>query len=153
MTRVVPDQLFDDIADAGVTGLWVTPSEIGNIPHLKGAYVLAVYLESTIQIDFLPTGLSQLIPGWYAYVGSAWGSGGIRARVKRHFQQNKTAHWHIDRLTMKSAKTAALAVAEGYECEIVSKLLSSHRFKVAIAGFGSSDCHVCESHLLAGTSS
>ena len=59
-----------------------------------------------------------------------------------------TARWHIDWLTAHAVKMAALAVADGRECELVGKLLNSLRFKVAAAGFGSTDCRLCESHLL-----
>ncbi len=88
------------------------------------------------------------MPGWYFYVGSARGSGGIRARVRRHFRHKKTAHWHIDRLTKEAVEMVALAVADGHECELSGKLLKSRRFKVAAADFGSTDGRICESHLL-----
>jgi Uri superfamily endonuclease len=149
MTPVgIPDRLGDDIAAAGVSGLWVTPDEIGKTPAFGGAYVLVLRLDETIQIEFPRVASDQLMPGWYVYVGSARGRGGIRARVKHHFRYKKTAHWHIDRLTVKAGEMAALPVADGRECELVGKLLKSLRFKVAAAGFGSTDCSLCESHLL-----
>jgi Uri superfamily endonuclease len=142
------DRLSDDFAAAGVLGHWVTPDEIGKMPELKGAYVLALRLENTVHIEFSRVNCDQLFPGWYVYVGSAKGRGGIRARVKRHFRYDKKAHWHIDRLTVHAVEMAALAVAGGYECELVDTLLNSHRFEVAVPGFGSTDCSRCESHLL-----
>ena len=149
MTPVgIPDRLGDDIAAAGVSGLWVTPDEIGKTPAFGCAYVLVLRLDETIQIEFPRVASDQLMPGWYVYVGSARGSGGIRARIKRHFQHGKTAHWHIDLLTMHAVEMAALAVTDGHECELVDKLLESLRFKVAATGFGSTDCSRCESHLL-----
>jgi Uri superfamily endonuclease len=72
----------------------------------------------------------------------------IRSRVKRHFRFDKKAHWHIDWLTVRAVEMLALAVADGHECELVEKLLKSPKFKVAAAGFGSTDCRLCESHLL-----
>ena len=142
------NRLSDDIAAAGVSGLLVTQGEIGRVPDLGGAYVLVLRLDETIHIEFPRVASDQLMPGWYVYVGSARGRGGIRARVKRHFRCKKTAHWHIDRLTVHAVEMAALAVADGHECELVGKLLKSPRFKVAAAGFGSTDCSLCESHLL-----
>jgi hypothetical protein len=45
MTPVgIPDQLGDNIAAAGVLGLWVTQREIGKMPDFGGAYVLALRL-------------------------------------------------------------------------------------------------------------
>jgi Uri superfamily endonuclease len=149
MTPVgIPNQLGSNIAAAGVSGHLVTPGEIGKMPDIWGAYVLVLHLEKAIHIKFPSVASDQVMPGWYVYVGSARGSGGIRARVKRHFRYKKTAHWHVDRLTVHAVEMAALAVAGGRECEIVGKLLNSLQFKVAVAGFGSTDCSRCESHLL-----
>ncbi len=149
MTPVgILDRFDGEFAAAGVLGHWVTPDEVGEMPNFKGAYVLALCLDKAIHIEFPGVTCDQLMPGWYVYVGSARGSGGIRARIKRHFQHGKTAHWHIDLLTMHAVEMAALAVTDGHECELVDKLLESLRFKVAAAGFGSTDCSRCESHLL-----
>ncbi len=142
------DRFGGQFAAAGVSGIWVTPDEIGKIPAFRGAYVLVLRLKKAIHIELPRVASDQLMPGWYVYVGSARGRGGIRARVKRHFRCKKTAHWHIDRLTVHAVEMAALAVADGHECELVGKLLKSLRFKVAAAGFGSTDCSLCESHLL-----
>jgi Uri superfamily endonuclease len=149
MTPVeILDRFGGEFADAGVFGLWVKPDEIGKMPDRRGAYVLVLRLDEPIHIEFPRVACDQLIPGWYVYLGSARGSGGIRARVKRHFQHRKKAHWHIDRLTVRAVEMAALAVVDGYECELVGKLLESLQFKVAAAGFGSTDCRLCEGHLL-----
>jgi Uri superfamily endonuclease len=142
------DRFGREFAAAGVSGLWVTPDGIGKMPTFGGAYVLVLRLDRAIRIEFPRVTCDQLMPGWYVYLGSAKGSGGIRARIKRHFQCEKTAHWHIDRLTVHAVEMAALAVADGHECELLGKLLKSLKFKVAVAGFGSTDCRLCESHLL-----
>ena len=44
-------------------------------------------------------GKLTLAAGQYAYVGSAHGPGGLRARVGRHLRAEKPLHWHIDYLT------------------------------------------------------
>jgi len=36
--------------------------------------------------------------GYYAYVGSAFGPGGLKSRVKRHLRMDKKTVWHIDYL-------------------------------------------------------
>lgn len=33
--------------------------------------------------------------GWYLYVGSAFGPGGLRSRVLRHWRRRKPRHWHV----------------------------------------------------------
>ena len=142
------DRFGREFAAAGVSGLWVTQGEIGRMPDFGGAYALVLRLDETIHIEFPGVTCDRLMPGWYVYVGSAKGRGGIRARVRRHFRSVKTAHWHIDRLTVHAVEMVALAVADGHECELVGKLLKSPKFKTAAAGFGSTDCSLCESHLL-----
>lgn len=142
------DRFGSEFAAAGVSGHWVTPDGIGKTPTFGGAYVLVLRLDKAIHIEFSRVTFDQLVPGSYIYVGSARGSGGIRARIKRHFRYDKKAHWHIDWLTMHAVEMAALAVADGHECELVDTLLNSHRFEVAVPGFGSTDCSRCESHLL-----
>lgn len=138
-----------DIAAVGVCGDWLKREEFDAIPSSKGAYGLLLRLAHATPIDLPRRAPTLLASGWYLYVGSAWGSGGLRARVGRHFSANKKPHWHIDRLTTASAELSAVVVADAHECELVAKLLKSPRFEVALAGFGSTDCRVCESHLLA----
>ena len=132
----------------GTSVLWVTRSDIGNLPGFKGAYVLALRLDREVRIAIARLSPGSLMPGWYLYIGSARGSGGIRGRVKRHLESGKKLHWHVDRLTVESAEMAALTVAQGEECDLVGRMLNSSRFEVPLAGFGSTDCRRCESHLL-----
>lgn len=147
------DRLKDDIAAAGIAaggsaGCWVTRPDIEDMTSRKGAYILAVRLGETIHLELPRMAGGRLLPGWYAYAGSANGSGGIRARVRRHFRGAKKLHWHIDRLTANAPDMAALAVTGGNECRLVERLLGSGRFKTPLTGFGSTDCRRCESHLL-----
>ena len=86
--------------------------------------------------------------GWYAYAGSARGPGGLRARLGRHFREEKPAHWHIDRLTPAAAALAGLAYPAEEECVLVSRLIGTGAFRAPLRGFGASDCRTCESHLL-----
>ena len=37
-------------------------------------------------------------PGYYLYVGSAFGPGGILSRVLQHCRKSKAKHWHMDYL-------------------------------------------------------
>ena len=114
-----------------------------------GTYVLILQatIAQTIQIGRLGDLVMQ--PGYYIYVGSAFGPGGLAARVGRHLRQEKRLRWHIDYLR------AACEVAEVWwtcdpvrrECEWANKLRELPGAVVPMAGFGSSDCG-CESHLV-----
>ncbi len=130
---------------------WFAPEEIESVTSEGGAYILLLRLEKPVNIVLPGQVQGQLLPGWFAYAGSARNKGGIRARLRHHFRANKKQHWHIDRLTMKATWMAALPVPAGDECNLLSQLLQSPGFYVAINGFGSSDCGICESHLLAAS--
>jgi Uri superfamily endonuclease len=90
----------------------------------------------------------SLEPGWYAYVGSAYGPGGIAARLRRHFRADKRLHWHVDSLTLAASALTALFQPGGRECAIGERLRQSGHFTHVLEGFGSSDCASCPSHLL-----
>lgn len=117
-------------------------------PEWKGAYALVLYF--TRPVTFVHQGRScTLGPGWLVYAGSAYGPGGVGARLRRHFRQDKKQHWHVDRLTTRADSLAAFALEGGSECAVVHRLLASGEFSVPIDGFGSSDCPSCRAHLLA----
>ena len=129
-------------------GDWITDSQTHLLEDTKGAYVLWILLQTpvTFQTRRLPT--DGLEAGTYLYAGNAYGSGGLAARLKRHFRKNKTQHWHIDILTTRAQRMAALPVENGNECDLVSDLLKRPDIEVALDGFGSTDCRSCRSHLL-----
>lgn len=131
------------------TGIWFSGSEIDRIPPDSGAYLLALRLNKPVNLPVFRLAEQAIAPGCYLYAGSARGGGGIRARVARHFRENKTIHWHIDHLTVAAAQIAALPVPFTDECDLVQRLIRSGGFKAALRGFGNSDCRRCESHLLA----
>ncbi|WP_282610755.1 DUF123 domain-containing protein [Pelagibius sp. Alg239-R121] len=141
-------ELRDRLSIAGQTGLWIAPEQAVGVGDAKGAYLLALHLANPLRVKLPNTAAAVLEPGWYLYAGSAWGGGGIAARVKRHFRGDKKAHWHIDRLTLKANDMAALTLPGGNECDLVELLLRAPCFRFAFKGFGSSDCRRCKSHLL-----
>ncbi len=112
-----------------------------------GAYALALRLDR--EVDIALGGVAgRLQPDWYVYAGSAYGPGGLRSRLARHFRRDKPLHWHVDRLTGTAAALGAIAIEGGAECDIVAALVRSGQFDFPLAGFGSSDCRQCPSHLL-----
>lgn len=111
-----------------------------------GAYILLLHLPGAL--TFARGGLEHLfLPGWYAYAGSAYGPGGLGGCIRRHLRRDKTAHWHIDSLTNVADESRVIAVPDGNECKLGRGIMGSGMFRVALAGFGSSDCRSCESHL------
>ena len=79
--------------------------------------------------------------GFYAYVGSAFGAGGLRARVEHHLEALAVPHWHIDYL-MGFAMPLEVwyAVSDRkLERDWVDLLEDEPRFSCPISRFGSSD--------------
>ena len=139
-------ELLEALGAAGVTAPCVAEAE--SIPEEKGAYALLIRLDRGMDIDLRNREPAYLQPGWFVYLGSANGPGGLRARLRRHFRADKKPHWHADRLTVGAAELAAIAVCGGNECDLVARLLKHPAFCVAIGDFGNSDCRTCDSHLL-----
>lgn len=87
--------------------------------------------------------------GYYCYVGSAMGPGGLRARLARHLRQQKKPHWHIDYLLRQAlvVETWSAPSAARLECTWVRALLQLPGATLPVRDFGSSDCH-CPAHLV-----
>ncbi|MDJ0948001.1 MAG: GIY-YIG nuclease family protein [Alphaproteobacteria bacterium] len=117
-------------------------------PAEPGAYVLCLGLTRPVRGLAVGPRRHDLMPGCYAYAGSAWGPGGLRARVRRHLRAGKRRHWHIDQLTGRADALAAWGLPGGSECAIVARLSAQGGVTVPLPGFGSSDCTRCRAHLL-----
>ena len=63
-----------------------------------GTYVLLLQLPVDEQLTIGKLGTFDFPAGWYTYVGSAFGSGGLVGRLKHHMKPVEKPHWHIDYL-------------------------------------------------------
>ena len=63
-----------------------------------GTYALLLRARSGGRIQIGRCGSLAVRPGWYVYVGSAFGPGGLRARLRHHCRLAERPHWHIDYL-------------------------------------------------------
>jgi Uri superfamily endonuclease len=118
---------------------------VADIPDLAGAYMLVIGLAEPIRVT-IRGHTWRLESGRYLYCGSAYGPGGLRARVGRHMRCGKPVRWHVDQLTERGRVCGALIFPGRHECALAARL--SH-LPVPIPGFGSSDCRGCTSHLFA----
>jgi HEAT repeat protein/Uri superfamily endonuclease len=114
--------------------------------------VLALWLETQQRIVVGRLGEIEFPPGWYLYVGSAMGPGGLQARLARHRERlgsTKRAHWHVDYLRERAAWGGAwvLASHRRSECDWATQLQCLPGAEIVAPGFGSSDCH-CSTHLV-----
>ncbi len=115
--------------------------------RLTGTYALILrnYSKATIQIG--RWGRICVNPGYYSYIGSAFGPGGVRARVLRHLRKEKRKHWHIDYLREFMEPVGIWCTHDRHRLEhIWARSLSDLGSITPIHGFGCSDCH-CDSHL------
>lgn len=113
-----------------------------------GTYALVLQNESSDEIQVGRWGRLQMCPGYYIYIGSAFGSGGVAARVGRHLRRDKSKRWHIDYMRACAAPVAVWYsyAPERLEHEWAQALTARADFD-PIPGFGCSDCS-CPTHLL-----
>ena len=110
------------------------------------ARILSCVSNACIQLGRL--GMMQLQHGYYVYLGSALGPGGLRARIAHHQKLSLRPRWHIDYLR---AHTQIHCVWFSYDARrrehqwagVVEAMSGA---KVPLLGFGASDCD-CRSHL------
>jgi Uri superfamily endonuclease len=122
-----------------------------DLPKQKGTYIIYGTLQEDIALSVGVLGMLSLPAGSYVYVGSALGSGGIRARVNHHLTPSPKTHWHFDYLQPHITIQAVLWQTGPHqlECEWVHRLIDLPGVIVPTAGFGASDCRSgCPAHLL-----
>ena len=73
---------------------------------------------------------------------------GLKARVSSTCVGLRRRRWHIDQLTEIGDVIGAWIFPGGIECDLVEM---NSALPVPIAGFGSTDCKRCRSHLLGAT--
>ena len=118
------------------------------MPDAPGAYALILRLARETRLDIPALDRPVLSAGLYLYAGSAWGPGGIRARLARHLRRGKARVWHIDHLTEAATVEDVVAFPGGWEC-MIADFAVGHGARAPIPRFGASDCRTCEAHLLA----
>jgi len=113
-----------------------------------GTYALILNSSNHANILVGKIGEIKLQPGFYMYIGSAFGSGGLRARIKHHKRITQKQHWHIDYLrSFINLKNVWFTYdSQHREHQWAQLLKESPAGFVPLRGFGASDCN-CESHL------
>ncbi|MCL4177143.1 MAG: GIY-YIG nuclease family protein [Verrucomicrobia bacterium] len=114
-----------------------------DLPDDKGTYVLILHVVELKRMEIGRLGTFDIRPGFYAYVGSAFGAGGLRARLAHHLEAVAAPHWHIDYLLAFATPIEVWHAASDRKLERdwVGLLESDPRFSCPIARFGSSDYH------------
>jgi Uri superfamily endonuclease len=112
-----------------------------DLPDAKGTYVLIAFAPRMKRLAIGRLGIYDLIPGFYAYVGSAFGPGGLRARLQHHLESVAQPHWHIDYLLGHAEPAEVWYALSGRKLEqdLAELLKQSPGFRMPIPRFGSSD--------------
>ncbi len=114
----------------------------------KGSYLLVFQLRDEIRrLQVGRFGCFDFAPGYYLYIGSAFGSGGLAARLRHHARCDKPRpHWHIDYLRPHMQLLAAWTLPARVECVWCRAAAASSWLSAPIRGFGARDTG-CIAHL------
>jgi Uri superfamily endonuclease len=126
--------------------------EASPIDNAKGTYILILKADTTKHIQVGRLGKMALRPGFYLYVGSAFGAGGLKARLDHHLKRVTKAHWHIDYLRRYAQVIEVWYTTDAIrrEDQWVAHMTMLPKISVAYAGFGASDSKAA-SHLFVST--
>ena len=122
--------------------------DVFNNQILTGTYVLLLHLETNETIQIGRLGKFFFPAGWYTYIGSAFGAGGLLGRIKHHLRVPEQPHWHIDYLR-KYAQIIEIWLSpdsERREEDWVDMMLDVPGAVTLVEGFGASDTNK-ETHL------
>lgn len=113
-----------------------------------GTYALLLRADKGCIVQIGRLGRLLVEPGFYVYVGSARGPGGLAARVGRHLRQSPRRRWHIDYLRRHARPFEVWWTCDGdrRECSWGRVMARLPGARTPQAGFGASDCR-CLSHL------
>ena len=139
-----------------------------------GTYALLLKLDRQERLTVGRLGTFDFPAGYYLYVGSALGPGGLRTRLARYWrgskgpsepeaqraspptvslsnaeQASQKFHWHIDYLLQRARLVEVWGVfsTERLECQWGQVASGLPGARVPVRGFGSSDCR-CSAHLI-----
>ena len=117
----------------------------------KGTYVLLLFLERDKEILANRRRRSSPIlfrAGYYAYVGSAYGPGGLRSRISRHLKKEKKCLWHIDHLRRVAVPVEVwVNVHERKREKIWADALILMKGSHPVENFGNTDDRESRTHL------
>lgn len=114
-----------------------------------GIYVLILGLARPVSLGIGRLGNFDVPAGWYAYVGSAHGPGGLKARIAYHLRPPRRRHWHLDYLRVEARPREVwyrLGGDRTEECALARVMMELPAASIPVPGFGASDCR-CRAHL------
>ena len=117
----------------------------------KGTYVLILYLKRNRRIRVgrrRDSSHALFLAGYYPYVGSAYGPGGLRSRINRHMIKDKKAVWHIDYLREEAIPVEVWVSGQGNRPEKTwADALIIMKGSQPVDKFGNTDDRESRTHL------
>ncbi len=109
----------------------------------KGTYVLIASAPQMKRIAIGQLGEFDIVTGFYAYVGSPLGAGGLGGRIRHHLESTASPHWHIDYLlrVAQSIEVWYSTTDRKLEHHWADLLEQAPNSQVPLPRFGSSDYH------------
>jgi Uri superfamily endonuclease len=113
-----------------------------------GTYIVVLKCSKAMKLPIGKSGTLAANRGYYVYIGSAFGPGGIKSRLRHHGKISSTPHWHIDYLRIETViyKAYAFYSYKHRECDWAAVIAENSDSIEPLKGFGSSDCK-CRTHL------
>lgn len=120
----------------------------GTFVKEAGTYALVMRLARTTALSVGRLGPVTFDAGYYVYTGSAFGPGGLAARIGHHLRPSEKCHWHIDYLRRFAAVDEIWYTIhpEKVECRWADIFNNTRGARIIVHGFGASDCR-CTAHL------
>jgi len=115
---------------------------------LPGTYALVFSGSIKKPVTIGKLGTIFLEPGFYVYVGSAFGPGGLKARITHHRRRARRPHWHMDYLrpALKLCEIWYTYDRTRREHQWARIHAQTRGARLPLPGFGSADCG-CPTHL------
>ena len=123
--------------------LWVTGMDLQDE---KGTYVLIASVpKMKAHLRVLANwSVRYIVPRFYAYVGSAFGAGGLGGRIGHHLESTASPHWHIDYLLQLAQPVQGSGTrpqTKNSNATGPNSWRKASQFRIPIPRFGSSDHH------------
>ena len=131
-----------------VPALDTAPRGEPRLQSIPGTYALILVAAADRLIQIGRLGPLHVRAGFYVYVGSAFGPGGVRARVAHHRRHAARPHWHIDYVRLVTSLSAIWYTYDTLrrEHQWAEVWQRTRGVFIPLQRFGASDC-TCASHL------
>jgi Uri superfamily endonuclease len=114
-----------------------------------GTYALMFACLTAVHMPVGRLGRVFLPAGYWIYVGSAFGPGGLRARLNHHLKPSARPHWHLDYIkrALHAQEIWTTTDTVKREHDWVGIMAAMEGASLPLAGFGATDCS-CRSHII-----